>query len=169
MVPAFWQPEHLHVMLNHLPVTLSILLGPILLAGLISRSSAVLAVAFSLGLLATAVTPFVMDTGHRAYDRFNAGQIQPSLDDRGDIAMEMHEEASEKAAPFLYVTGLGCLAGLVFLRLRPEWVRGCATLVLLISLAASGFTLRTAVLGGHIRHPEFRPSADETPDHTRDD
>ena len=169
MVPAFWQPEHIHVMLNHLPVTLSILLGPILLAGLIARSHAVLAVAFSLGLLATAVTPFVMDTGHRAYDRFNAGQIQPPLDNRGDIAMEMHYEMAEKAAPFLYVTGFGCLAGLVFLRLRPDWVRGCAILVLLISLPAAGFTLRTAVLGGQIRHPEFRPKIEESPDHIRND
>ncbi len=169
MVPAFWQPEHIHVMLNHLPVTLSIIVGPILIAGLIARSHAVLAVAFSLGLLAATVTPFVMQTGERAYDRFNAGQIQPPLDDRGDIAMEMHEEMAEKAAPFLYVTGLGCLAGLVFLRLRPDWVRGSAYVVLLISLAAAGFTLRAAVLGGQIRHPEFRPAVQETPDHTRDD
>ncbi len=169
MVPAFWQPEHLHVMLNHLPVTLSLLLAPILVAGLIARSHAVLAVAFSLGILAGAATPFVMQTGERAYDRFNASQIQPPLDDRGDIAMELHEEAADKAAPFLYITGLGCIAGLLFLRWRPDWVRGCAWLVLIISLAAAGFTLRTAVLGGHIRHPEFRPAINETPDHTRND
>lgn len=169
MVPAFWQPEHIHVMLNHLPVTLSILLAPILIAGLIARSHAVLAVAFSLGLLAGAITPFVMQTGERAYDRFNAGQIQPPLDDRGDIAMEMHEEMAEKAAPFLYVTGFGCLAGLVFLRLRLDWVRGSAYVVLLVSLTAAAFTLRTALLGGQIRHPEFRPVINESPDHTRDD
>jgi uncharacterized membrane protein len=169
MVPAFWQPEHLHVMLNHLPVTLSLLLAPILVAGLIARSHAVLAVAFSLGILAGAATPFVMQTGERAYDRFNAGQIQPPLDERGDIAMELHEEMSEKAAPFLYITGLGCIAGLLFLRWRPDWVRSCAWLVLIISLAAAGLTLRAATLGGHIRHPEFRPAINETPDHTRND
>ena len=169
MIPAFWQPEHLHVMLNHLPVTLSIIVGPILIAGLIARSHAVLAVAFSLGLLAGAVTPFVMQNGERAYDRFNAGQIQPPLDDRGDIAMEMHEEMAEKAAPFLYVTGFGCLAGLVFLRLRPDWVRGCTYVVLLISLAAAALTLRSALLGGQIRHPEFRPAIDESPEHIRND
>ena len=169
MVPAFWQPEHLHVMLNHLPVTLTLLIAPILVAGFIAKRHSVLAVAFSLGLLAGAVTPFVMQTGERAYDRFNASQIQPPLDDRGDIAMEMHEEMAEKAAPFIYVMGLGCLAGLIFLRWRPDWVRGCAYLVLLISLAAAAFTLRTAVLGGQIRHPEFRPSVNEAPDHTRDD
>ena len=169
MVPAFWQPEHLHVMLNHLPVTLSIILGPILIAGLIARSHAVLAVAFSLGLLAAAATPFVMQTGERAYDRFNAGHIQPPLDDRGDIAMEMHEEMAEKAAPFLYLTGVACLAGLIFLRIRLEWVRGSAYVVLLISLAAAALTLRTAVLGGQIRHPEFRPATDENPQHIRND
>lgn len=169
MVPAFWQPEHLHVMLNHLPVTLSLLLAPILIAGLIARSHAVLAVAFSLGLLADLSTPFVMQTGERAYDRFNANQIQPPLDNRGDIAMEMHEEAAEKAAPFLYVTGLGCIAGLIFLRWRPDWVRGCAYLVMIISLAAAALTLRAATLGGHIRHPEFRPATEENPQHIRND
>jgi hypothetical protein len=110
-----------------------------------------------------------MQTGERAYDRFNAGQIQPPLDDRGDIAMEMHEEMAEKAAPFLYVTGLGCLAGLIFIRLRPDWVRGCTYLVLIISLAASALTLRSAVLGGQIRHPEFRPKIEESPEHIRND
>ncbi len=169
MVPAFWQPEHLHVMLNHLPVTLILLLAPLLAAALISRNPAVFAVAFSLGLLGDLATPLVMQTGERAYDRFNAGQIQPPLDNRGDIAMELHEEAAEKAAPFLYITGLGCIAGLLFLRWRPDWVRGCAWLVLIISLAGSGLTLRAAVLGGHIRHPEFRPAINETPDHTRND
>jgi uncharacterized membrane protein len=169
MVPAFWQPEHLHVMLNHLPVTLSLLLAPILVAGLIARSHAVLAVAFSLGILAGAATPLVMQTGERAYDRFNAGRIQPPLDDRGDIAMELHEEAAEKAAPFHYITGLGCIAGLLFLRWRPDWVRGCAWIVLIISLASAGLTLRAAVLGGQIRHPEFRPTTNETPDHIRND
>jgi uncharacterized membrane protein len=169
MVPAFWQPEHLHVMLNHLPVTLILLLAPLLAAALISRNPAVFAVAFSLGLLGDLATPLVMQTGERAYDRFNAGQIQPPLDDRGDIAMELHEEAAEKAAPFLYITGLGCIAGLLFLRWRPDWVRGCAWLVLIISLAAAGLTLRAATLGGHIRHPEFRPAINETPDHTRND
>ena len=156
-------------MLNHLPVTLSMIVGPILIAGLIARSHAVLAVAFSLGLLAGAATPFVMQTGERAYDRFNAGQIQPPLDDRGDIAMEMHEEMSEKAAPFLYLTGISCLAGLIFLRLRPDWVRGCTYVVLLISVAAAVMTFRSALLGGQIRHPEFRPAIDESPDHIRND
>ena len=169
MIPAFWQPEHIHVMLNHLPVTLSLIVGPILIAGLIARNNAVLAVAFSLGLVADLATPFVMQTGERAYDRFNAGQIQPPLDERGDIAMEMHEEAAEKAAPFLYVMGLGCIAGLAFLRWRPDWIRGCAYMVLLISLVASALTLRAAVLGGQIRHPEFRPVIDETPAHIRNE
>ena len=169
MVPAFWQPEHIHVMLNHLPVTLMLLLAPLLAAALISRNPAVFAVAFSLGLLGDLATPFVMQTGERAYDRFNAGQIQPPLDDRGDIAMEMHEEAAEKAAPFIYITGLGCIAGLVFLRWRPDWVRGCAYLVMIIALAAAALTIRAAVLGGQIRHPEFRPPIEEKPDHTRND
>jgi len=65
-----------------------------------------------------------------------------------DIAMEMQEEMAKKAAPFIYITGLDCIAGLV----------------LLISLVASGLTSRTAVLGDQIRHPRFRPKTEESPD-----
>ncbi len=157
MNPSFFTAEHLHVMLNHFPVILTLLVPPILLAGLFFNQKPILAVGFSLALLADLITPVVMQTGESAHTRFEMGQIQPPLDEQGDIAAEMHEDMAEKAAPLLYLVGFGAIAGLLILRFRPTWAKTAALAVILGSCLASIFTLQSAQLGGRIRHPEFRP------------
>ncbi|MDA0324412.1 MAG: hypothetical protein O2830_02065, partial [Verrucomicrobia bacterium] len=72
----FLQPEHLHVMLNHFPIILTLIVPPILLAGLFFQQKPILAVGFSLALLGALITPVVMQTGHSAHTRFEMGQIQ---------------------------------------------------------------------------------------------
>ena len=158
MSPSFLTAEHLHVMLNHFPIILTLLVPPILLAGLFLNQKPILAVGFSLALLADLVTPVVMQTGHSAHTRFEMGQIQPPLDEGGDIAAEMHQDMAEKTAPLLYLVGFGAIAGLLILRFRPAWAKKAAIAVILASCVASIFTLQSAQLGGRIRHPEFRPS-----------
>jgi uncharacterized membrane protein len=169
MDPHFLQPEHLHVMLNHFPIILTLLVPPILLAGLFFQQKPILAVGFSLALLGALTTPVVMQTGESAHTRFEMGQIKPPLDEEGDIAAEMHEDMAEKAAPLLYFVGFGGIAGLLILRFRPAWKNHITVIVILTALGATFFTLQAAQLGGRIRHPEFRPSVNEAPDHTRDD
>jgi uncharacterized membrane protein len=165
----FLQPEHLHVMLNHFPIILTLLVPPILLAGLFFQQKPILAVGFSLALLGALITPVVMQTGHSAHTRFEMGQIQPPLDEEGDIAAEMHEDMAEKAAPLLYFVGFGGIAGLLILRFRPAWAKGAALAVIVAAGVASIFTLQSAQLGGRIRHPEFRPQKNPTPNHIRND
>ena len=165
----FLQPEHLHVMLNHFPIILTLLVPPILLAGLFFQQKPILAVGFSLALLGALTTPVVMQTGHSAHTRFEMGQIQPPLDEEGDIAAEMHEDMAEKAAPILYFVGFGGIAGLLILRFRPAWAKGAALAVIVAAGVASIFTLQSAQLGGRIRHPEFRPQRNPTPNHIRND
>ena len=165
----FLQPEHLHVMLNHFPIILTLLVPPILLAGLFFQQKPILAVGFSLALLGALTTPVVMQTGHSAHTRFEMGQIQPPLDEEGDIAAEMHEDMAEKAAPLLYFVGFGGIAGLLILRFRPAWAKGAALAVIVAAGVASIFTLQSAQLGGRIRHPEFRPQRNPTPNHIRND
>ena len=165
----FLQPEHLHVMLNHFPIILTLLVPPILLAGLFFQQKPILAVGFSLALLGALTTPVVMQTGHSAHTRFEMGQIQPPLDEEGDIAAEMHEDMAEKAAPLLYFVGFGGIAGLLILRFRPAWAKGAALAVIVAAGVASIFTLQSAQLGGRIRHPEFRPQKNPTPNHIRND
>ena len=169
MDPHFLQPEHLHVMLNHFPIILTLLVPPILLAGLFFQQKPILAVGFSLALLGALTTPVVMQTGHSAHTRFEMGQIQPPLDEDGDIASEMHEDMAEKAAPILYLVGFGGIAGLLTLRFRPAWAKGAALAVTLAAGVASIFTLQSAQLGGRIRHPEFRPAKPANPNHIRNE
>ena len=165
----FLQPEHLHVMLNHFPIILTLLVPPILLAGLFFQQKPILAVGFSLALLGALTTPVVMQTGHSAHTRFEMGQIQPPLDEEGDIAAEMHLDMAEKAAPILYFVGFGGIAGLLILRFRPAWKNHITIIVILTALGATFFTLQAAQLGGRIRHPEFRLQKNPTPKHIRND
>ena len=169
MDPHFLQPEHLHVMLNHFPIILTLLVPPILLAGLFFQQKPILAVGFSLALLGALITPVVMQTGHSAHTRFEMGQIQLPLDEDGDIASEMHEDMAEKAAPILYFVGFAGIAGLLTLRFRPAWAKGAALAVIVASGVASIFTLQAAQLGGRIRHPEFRPAKPANPNHIRNE
>ena len=169
MDPHFLQPEHLHVMLNHFPIILTLLAPPTLLAGLFFQQKPILAVGFSLALLGALTTPVVMQTGHSAHTRFEMGQIQPPLDEDGDIAAEMHEDMAEKAAPLLYFVGFAGIAGLLTLRFRPAWAKGAALAVIVASGVASIFTLQAAQLGGRIRHPEFRPAKPANPNHIRNE
>jgi uncharacterized membrane protein len=149
--PSFFQPEHIHVMANHFPVTLIVLIPPVLLAGLFFGKKSILAVGFSFCILADLITPVVMQTGE------------------GDIAAEMHEDMAEKAAPLLYFVGFGGIAGLLILRFRPAWKNHITIIVILTALGATFFTLQAALLGGRIRHQEFRIQKNPTPNHIRND
>jgi hypothetical protein len=169
MTPTFFSPEHLHVMSNHFPVTLSLLVPPILLAGIFFRRGSILAVGFSLGLLADLTTPIVMQSGESAHTRFEMSEIKPPLDEEGDIAAEMHEDLAEKASKILYLMGFACIAGLLILKFRPAWRTGAAWVVILISLGAAFFSVQSAILGGRIRHPEFRFPEKPKPNDTRND
>lgn len=156
-------------MLNHFPVTLVLLIPPICLAGIFFRRGSILAVAFSLCLLVGLATPLVAKTGHLASERFNLTSIQPPLDERGDIAMEMHQDMAEKAGPLLYLVAVAGVVGLLLLRFRPAWQNHAAIAVILFSAGAALFTLQSALLGGQIRHPEFRPKTDLNPTHACND
>jgi uncharacterized membrane protein len=167
--PSFFQPEHIHVMANHFPVTLILLIPPVLLVGLFFGKKSILAVGFSFCILAALITPVVMQTGESAHTRFEMGEIKPPLDEEGDIAAEMHEDMAEKAAPLIYLVGFAAIAGLLILRFRPNWRKPAAFAVIATSIVASIFTLQSAQLGGRIRHPEFRPAKPANPNHIRND
>jgi uncharacterized membrane protein len=169
MDPAFFHPEHLHVMLNHFPIILLLIVPPILLAALFFDQKSILAVGFSLALLADLMTPVVMQTGESAHTRFEMGQIKPPLDEDGDIPAEMHEDMAKKAAPLIYLVGFAAIAGLLILRFRPAWKNHITVIVILTALGATFFTLQAALLGGRIRHQEFRIQKNPTPNHIRND
>ena len=169
MIPNLFTPEHIHVMANHFPVTLILLIPPVLLAGLFFRKNSILVLGFSFCILADLITPVVMQTGKSTHTRLEMGEIKPPLDEEGDIAAEMHEDMAEKAAPLIYVVGWGAIAGLLILRFRPAWKNYVTVFVILATFAATFFVLQCALLGGRIRHPEFRVRKDPNPAHIRNE
>ena len=166
---SFLQPEHIHVMANHFPVVLILLIPPVLLVGLFFGKKSILAVGFTFCILASLITPVVMQTGESAHTRFEMGQIKPPLDEEGDIAAEMHEDMAEKAAPLLYIVGFGGFAGLLILRFRPAWKNHVTVIVILTALGTAFFTLQSSLLGGRIRHQEFRIQKNPTQNHIRNE
>ena len=169
MIPNLFTPEHIHVMANHFPVTLILLIPPVLLAGLFFRKNSILVLGFSFCILADLITPVVIQTGKSTHTRLEMGEIKPPLDEEGDIAAEMHEDMAEKAAPLIYVVGWGAIAGLLILRFRPAWKNYATVFVILTAFAATFFTRQCALLGGRIRHPEFRVRKDPNPVHIRNE
>jgi hypothetical protein len=169
MIPNLFTPEHIHVMANHFPVTLILLIPPVLLAGLFFRKNSILVLGFSFSILADLITPVVMQTGEMTHTRLEMGEIKPPLDEEGDIAAEMHEDTAKKAAPLIYLAGWGAIAGLLILRFRPAWKNYATVFVILTTFAATFFTLQCALLGGRIRHPEFRVHKDPNPTHIRNE
>lgn len=152
-------PEHLHLALNHLPFLGSgFALIPIIL-GLFWRSKTALVAGLSLAALAGWATPFVMNTGEAAYERYEEGAVAAFLDPQAEHYLEEHEHLAEIWSKVMYVSAVVATLGLLTLawRERPgRWV-AVASLVLCVASLISG--IRIAESGGLIRRPDFRVSA----------
>jgi hypothetical protein len=147
----FFTAQHVHVLLNHLPV-FGLVLGVLaLVVALCLRSRPAQIVALAVVLMAAVSTVPVIITGQRAFDL-----IEGIVDDDGDGWLDAHKDRAEDAAPAFYVLIAFSAAALFAPR---KWPRSAmplliATLVLSIGCAVATFWI--ALAGGEIRHPEFR-------------
>jgi hypothetical protein len=80
-----------------------------------------------------------------------------------EALIEQHETAAQAAAAALGLLGAIALAGLVGFRRRPGLPRWFTVGSLVLSLVATGLLVRTANLGGHIRHPEIHAGEEPFP------
>jgi uncharacterized membrane protein len=140
---------HLHLMLNHIPV-LGTAFGLALLAwGLIRRSDELRRA--SLGVLVI-VALFAIPaylTGEPAEEAIE------HLSGVNEDAIEEHGEAAKFAFAGDLVLGAIALGGLIVFRgsrFAPAWLD---ILVLVLAVLVFAMMVRTANLGGHIRHPEI--------------
>ena len=141
-------PVHLHLMLNHVPVLGSVF-GLLLLGAAFLRKSRELQ-KVSLGVIAAAVAIPVYFTGEPAEERIE------HLPGVAKAIIEEHEEAAVVALVSILVLGAVAAAGLIVFRGQrsiPRWFVNASFIMALVTL---GLLLRTANLGGKVRHTEIR-------------
>jgi hypothetical protein len=144
---------HLHIALNHVPVLGSVF-GMLLLAYASLRgSNEVKKVGLAVFVVSALLAIPVYLTGEPAEHML--GQVGGAT----DAIIEQHEESAAFALAGILVLGAAGLGGLVLFRGArpvPNWF---AAAVLIVSLASAGILLRTANLGGQVRHEEIRGNA----------
>jgi hypothetical protein len=148
---------HLHLALNHVPVLgTSFLLGILLWSW--ARSQAVtLRLSLWLFVVLAVVSVAIKFTGDFAAEEVGAG---PGFD---RALIEQHEESADQATAGVFFMGITAAVALLLSRggrATPKWLLG---LLALFALATFALMARTANFGGHIRHPEIRPGADQAP------
>lgn len=160
----FFSVEHIHVLLNHLPVS-GLAMGIFALAlALLLRSRPAQVVGLVLVLVSAASAWPVNFTGQRAYKT-----VRGLTDDDGTDWLDAHMERAEKAAPAFYVLALLAAAALLAPHKWPRTTRPLAIATLALAVACEGASGWIALAGGQIRHPEFRsgpPPSEPTQPHT---
>jgi phosphoglycerol transferase MdoB-like AlkP superfamily enzyme len=148
---AIQQPEYVHVLLNHFPITGLFVAWVFLAAALVlnNRSAQFLGLGL-VALLALSVWP-VAHFGEAGYDR-----VLAMSDDAGGQYLKHHAELADRWA-FLYYVTAGVAAGALVAGWRkPKWLRPASGLVVLLAAASLVAGAVIADCGGKIRHREFR-------------
>lgn len=148
---------HLHLILNHAPVIGLIGALLLLLWGMARKSREVTFAALGVMVIVALVTIPVYLSGEPAEE---AAEHLPGVTE--DLIHE-HEESAEFALIVTEVAGAIALIALIFSVRKPGVPRSALTVpVLLVALVAAGVIVRTAYLGGQIRHTEIRDGAAAT-------
>ncbi|MCC7518957.1 MAG: hypothetical protein IT578_07215 [Verrucomicrobiae bacterium] len=150
-------PEHLHLLLNHLPIAGSAFAALALLGGLIFRNAAVCRTGMALTVAATLLTPLVLESGEKARIGIVVATGAVPLDPSASSWIHEHEERAEVLAVVLYATLIAAAGALALSWKKPAWTLPLGGAMLLLCLACLGGGVWTAAAGGKIRHTELRP------------
>ncbi len=161
LAKALQQPEYVHVLLNHLPITGLFVawIGLIVAVALNNPFGTRLALVL-VALLSLSVWP-VAHYGEEAYDR-----VLSMSDDVGGQYLEHHQALAERWIFLYYVTAVAAVAALV---VGWKWPRGARWSAGVVTLLAAASLVAGAVIaeyGGPARHREFRygPPPAKTPE-----
>jgi archaellum biogenesis protein FlaJ (TadC family) len=141
---------HLHLLLNHVPV-LGVVFGVLLLgAALVRKSQELLKASLVVFAICAAMAVPVYLSGEPAE------HLVEHLPGISEPVIEAHEEAAEVAFIAVIVLGVAAVAMLIVFRAPRSIPRPVSAGALIIALATCGLLLRTANLGGKVRHTEIR-------------
>ncbi len=144
--------EHLHLLVNHVPIIGAAFALALLAASFFYAPDVLRRIAFAT-LIVTALAGLASDlTGEPAEDAIE-GFPGVSRD-----VIHAHEEMAEKAYIIAGVVGALALGGLVRWRRVPV-PTGATVVMVLLTAFLSGAMAYTGLLGGRVRHTEVRPGA----------
>ena len=158
---AIQQPEYVHLLLNHFPITGLFVALLFLLVGVLSNHRFTLLLSLAMvGVLSLSAWP-VAHYGEQGYDR-----VLSMADDDGAQYLKHHEELADRWIFLYYIT-----AGAAALALMVGWkkqrhLRSAAIAVALLAIASLIAGAAIADCGGKIRHREFRFGPPPTARHT---
>jgi hypothetical protein len=144
---------HLHLMVNHLPVILTPVVGLMLLWGLIRGSREITRLAAGMAVIVAALSYPVFLTGEPAEEGV---EDAPWLTER---MVHDHEERAEAALIAVLVTGVLATVLLWQSREGKELSKRTAGVTLAGLAVSAGLFGWTALAGGIIRHDEIRSGA----------
>jgi len=145
-----------HLLLNHLPVTGSLVACLVLLSGMILKNASVRKTGLSLLVFAALTSIPAFLSGEPAEEMM---EERPGV---SESIMHDHEEAAEAALVMALVNGGIAAAGLLLTRRTgapDSWVRNLKGASLFLGLLTVGAMGRAAHLGGLIKHDELREDA----------
>ena len=142
-------PAHWHLIVNHIPITGSIIALLVLAYGILSKSEAVIKASYWLFTLFAVFAVIATQTGEKA-ERFI---LDAKLAD--ETIIERHVQASDIAQWVMIIVGLVVLAALFVKRLKT--LRAMPIVIFIIGLIAAGLMAWAGLLGGEIMHKEIRP------------
>jgi hypothetical protein len=148
---ALHQPEYLHVLLNHLPVTgLGIATLSLLISLIVKNRVSIMISLALIFLCALSAWPVVL-TGDKGYDN-----VYAVADDDGEAYLDHHMELGERWSKMFYATSLIAAAAFFVFWGSPKYGTVFAWIVLVMALISIGAGAVIAETGGRVRHKEFR-------------
>jgi hypothetical protein len=157
---------HIHLLLNHFPTIGTIIGLGLFLFSLLGKSNDLkrASLVVFLGIALLTIPTFV--TGNAAHEKIckwpaNTPATAQCLDPLvPNATVQTHEGAALLALGFMEITGAFAWLGLWQLRRIARLPRWNASAILLLSVVTFGLMARAANIGGEIRHPEIRSSAE---------
>lgn len=155
-------PEHVHVILNPIPVHGMIIGAIALAAALLARSRAARVMSLAIIVFAAASAWPVQYFGENAYQ-----SVRRISDEQGQLWLDEHMERAENFLLLFYGTAVLGVIAIVSGRKFPKAAMPLTLATLAAAVACAGVGGWISRAGGHVRHPEFRhgpaPSTEATP------
>ncbi len=145
----------LHLVLNHFPIVTFILSEVLLIWAWKSKSLDLKKAGLLFVILGAILLVFTYLTGEPAES------VLEKVPGFSEALVHEHEEAAEFALIFGCISGVVALAALYFMRVKQKLAHPAFLMAIFLTLFTCTVFLRTAHLGGLIKHDEIRTRATE--------